>query len=125
MEREIMTKKKLAERLGFPTRTFRLILNRDLLQQLEKIGYSKNQKHLTGKQVSLICNNLGHHSLPSKAMLKTEYARELGFSMRTLSNWLNNRYYNDLLDYGYTKFQKYLTPAQLEYLNEKLVNFLE
>lgn len=121
----IMTKKKLAEGLGFPARTFRSILNRDLFKKLEKIGYSRNQKHLTIKQVELICKNIGHYKSSSKATLKTEYARELNISMRTLSYWLNNRYYNDLLGYGYKKSQKYLNPAQVEYLNEQLVNYPE
>ena len=117
-----MTKKRLAESLGYSTRTFRFILNCHLINQLEKIGYSKNQKHLTVEQVKLICENIGHYKSSSKATLKIEYARAIGVSMRTLSYWLNNRYYDDLLVLGYTKSQKYLTPLQVEYLNVKLVN---
>jgi len=58
-----------------------------------------------------------------KIMSKSEYAIELNISVRTLSRWLNNLYFNELKNFGYSKYQKFLFPEQLKFLNQKLCNY--
>ncbi len=56
-----------------------------------------------------------------KFMHKNEFALLLGVSPRTLSSWLNNRYFEKLEGTGYVKNQKLLTPKQVKILREILV----
>lgn len=58
--------------------------------------------------------------MPNNCLYKYELARELGICSRTLATWLNVRYYAELVKLGYTKKQKYLNRAQLNYLSCKL-----
>jgi Asp-tRNA(Asn)/Glu-tRNA(Gln) amidotransferase B subunit len=51
---------------------------------------------------------------------KKEVCRLLDISPRTLANWMNVRYYQELRELGYTPNQKLLTPAQLNYLADKI-----
>lgn len=53
-------------------------------------------------------------------MLKSQLAQHLQVSERTLSRWINGRYYADLLRLGYQKKQLLLSPAQVDFLIEKL-----
>ena len=51
-------------------------------------------------------------------LTKKEVAQLYGISMVTLSNWLNDRYYEELLEMGYYKNQKILNPKILNFLQE-------
>lgn len=55
-----------------------------------------------------------------ECIYKYELAIRLRISTRTLSRWLNIRYYNQLTQLGYQKHQKYLTPVQIKFLQKKL-----
>ncbi len=44
----------------------------------------------------------------------------LNVSASTLKNWLNKRYYEDLVKLGYRKNDRILIPKVLKYLHEKL-----
>ncbi len=55
------------------------------------------------------------------AMLKSEYAKAIGIPFRTLSRYINEMYIDDLKAFDYSITQKYLTPKQINYLNNKLV----
>ncbi len=47
---------------------------------------------------------------------KSELARLLGISSRTLQRWLNEIEYDELKKRRYRKTQKFLTKSQLDYL---------
>ncbi|NJK98342.1 MAG: DUF4248 domain-containing protein [Bacteroidales bacterium] len=51
---------------------------------------------------------------------KNELARLCGVTTRTISVWLNIRYYEDLKKLGYTKSQKVLLPQQVTFIIGKL-----
>lgn len=55
------------------------------------------------------------------AMLKSEYAQQIGIPFRTFARYLNDLYLDELKALDYSVNQKYLTPKQIQYLNEKLV----
>lgn len=54
------------------------------------------------------------------ALHKNEIARLCGVSTRTITVWLNVRYYDELVKLGYTKRQKVLLPQQVTFLIGKL-----
>ena len=56
----------------------------------------------------------------TKCMYKYEVAELLSIKPCTLRRWLNIKYYDELVELGYNKNQKYLTPKQLNYLDRKL-----
>lgn len=56
-------------------------------------------------------------------MLKSEYAEQLGVTVKTLSVYLNKIFYQELLCIGYNKFQKILYVKHIKFLNEKLCNY--
>lgn len=51
---------------------------------------------------------------------KSEIAKMIGISVRTLSYWLNVRYYEEMVSTEYSKRQKKLTPKQVGWLDKKL-----
>lgn len=51
---------------------------------------------------------------------KKELCQKLGISSSTLNEWLNKRYYNELVKLGYRKTQKILLPAQYKFLYSHL-----
>jgi len=55
-----------------------------------------------------------------KVLSKKQMANRMGICSRTLANWLNKKYYNELLKLGYEKTDKYLTPRIQGYLLAKL-----
>ncbi len=55
------------------------------------------------------------------AMLKSEYAKKIGIPFRTLSRYINELYIDEMKAFDYSVTQKYLTPKQINYLNNKLV----
>ncbi|MHA7109249.1 hypothetical protein ACRTDU_03935 [Sunxiuqinia elliptica] len=55
------------------------------------------------------------------AMLKSEYAKKIGIPFRTLSRYINEMYIDEMKTFDYSVTQKYLTPKQIQFLNEKLV----
>ena len=55
-----------------------------------------------------------------QVLSKKEIANMLGISSGTLRIWLNERYYEELQEIGYSKRQKLLTPKQLNYLMRKI-----
>lgn len=55
-----------------------------------------------------------------QARTKKEIRQALNVSKRTLSRWLNVRYYPQLAALGYQKAAVLLTPAQLAYLDQQL-----
>ncbi|MDD3011316.1 MAG: hypothetical protein PHU97_08370 [Bacteroidales bacterium] len=55
-----------------------------------------------------------------QCLYKNEVADLLGISRSTLAHWLNEKYLDDLVKIGYRKKQKYLTPKQLTFLQEKV-----
>ncbi len=64
---------------------------------------------------------MGEERVKKGAMLKSEYAREIGIPFRTLTRYINERYFEEMTAIDYTRTQKYLTPKQVEFLNAKLV----
>jgi hypothetical protein len=54
------------------------------------------------------------------SLTKKELALVCRVTSKTISQWLNKRYYNDLQKIGYTKNQKVLLPRQVEFLVGKL-----
>ena len=57
----------------------------------------------------------------NKGMLKSEYAKQIGIPFRTLGRYANHLYFEELTKLDYARNQKYLTPRQIGFLNEKLV----
>lgn len=55
-----------------------------------------------------------------KAAFKYEIAERLGVSQATLKNWLNVRYYDELKELGYKKYDHLLSPKVILWLKEKL-----
>jgi hypothetical protein len=53
-------------------------------------------------------------------LYKYQLAQRLNVSMRTISRWLNERYFEQLRKMGYRKEQKYLLPEQVRFLQGKL-----
>ena len=47
---------------------------------------------------------------------KWRLADVMGISLRTLSRWLNEVEYDELVKIGYQKYQHYITRKQLDYL---------
>jgi hypothetical protein len=60
-----------------------------------------------------------------KTKYKYEVATAIGVSTRTLSRWLNEKYFSQLQGLGYEKNQKYLLPNQIEFLNKKLCIYVQ
>lgn len=54
-------------------------------------------------------------------MMKCEYSKLANIKPRTLARYLNIMYIDDLKKMDYTQNQRHLTPAQVSYLNKKLV----
>lgn len=55
------------------------------------------------------------------AMLKSEYAKKIGIPVSTLRRYCNKLYLAQLQTMDYTVSQKWLTPKQIHWLNDKLV----
>jgi len=57
----ILYKKELARKFNMSQRQLRDLINKntDVLSELEKLNYSKNQKYLTPKQVSVLYKVIG------------------------------------------------------------------
>lgn len=66
-------------------------------------------------------NPLNNNDMHYTAMKKNDLAKKIGVSTRTLRQWINERYYNDLKPTGYNKKQKVLTPKQVKILHDILV----
>ena len=49
-------------------------------------------------------------------LTKKQLGQILKVSGKTVGNWLNKRYYNQLKELGYTKEQRILLPKQVEFL---------
>jgi len=58
--------------------------------------------------------------MSSIALSKKEVANMMEVDPKTLGNYCNKRYYEELQLLGYHKNQKKFTPAQVKYLKEKL-----
>lgn len=56
-----------------------------------------------------------------QAMLKSEYAKLVGIPVSTLRRYCNKLYLAELQKMDYFPAQKWLTPRQILWLNEKLV----
>ena len=57
-----------------------------------------------------------------KVMLKSQFVEVLGVCTRTLANYLNVRYFEELNEnYNYYKNQKLLLPNQIKYLMRNLM----
>ncbi len=56
----------------------------------------------------------------SRTYYKYEIADILEVDIKTLSNYINDMYYEELKKLGYCKRQKKLTPIQVEWLKNKL-----
>lgn len=56
-----------------------------------------------------------------KLITKSEFAQKLGISASTRSRWLNQRYYNEILQLGYDKKSHLLNAKVVDYLFRKLV----
>lgn len=54
-------------------------------------------------------------------MLKREYSKLIGIPASTLRRYMNKLYFDEMAKLDYTRGQNYLTPKQINFLNEKLV----
>lgn len=54
-------------------------------------------------------------------MLKKEYAQRVGIPYRTMARYMNVHFLNELKEIDYSISQKYLTPKQIAWLDQKLV----
>ena len=58
--------------------------------------------------------------MKNNCIYKYQLAEKIGIHSRTLTTWLNVRYFAELEKLGYRKTQKYLMPCQLAFLSQKL-----
>ncbi|MGQ8335657.1 hypothetical protein ACUNWD_03845 [Sunxiuqinia sp. A32] len=123
MYSKVVKKHELAKSLGYSPRTFRKILNGALLEDLQKRDYKKDNKFLTPKQANFVLRTLGEPEDKYQIIMKHDLAKIMDISQRTLSYWLNEKYFKEMKELGYNRKQKFITPLQFKYLDEKTCIF--
>lgn len=59
MVQRSLSKKEIAQLLGFSTKTLSKILNNEIFEELQKTGYKKTDKLLYEKQIEILDKRIG------------------------------------------------------------------